>query len=107
MIHIEQEPDRVPAKPLAWSAGTIIVAIIASLGGTAWLIQGAITDALRVDEAHPDRIESTMFTTPAPAEALAGEAHAKLTTYGWVDRSRNTIRVPLDVAIEHYLEHHK
>jgi hypothetical protein len=44
----------------------------------------------------------------SPAELLTEKQQAdreQLTTYGWVDRDKGVVRVPIDAAIEKLIEH--
>lgn len=104
MIHIDQEPDHVPRRPLAWSAGVAIVGIIASLGATIWLVGGQIADYLQVDSTRPARIESESYRVPTEGERLRQSSERILDEYGWADRARDTVDVPIDVAIAQYLK---
>ncbi|MFL6655165.1 MAG: hypothetical protein ACJ8KA_10255 [Sulfurifustis sp.] len=46
------------------------------------------------------------FHTYPTAEALRREQEAKLESYGWVDRERGVARIPIERAMELYVERH-
>ncbi len=103
MIHIDQDPDQVPERPLRVSTFVIALAIVISVIATIVLIPGPVTDTLHVETTRPTRSEADPFVFETPAERLRANAERHLDSYGWVDRATGTIHVPLDVAIEHYL----
>lgn len=47
------------------------------------------------------------FHTYPTAEALRREQEAKLESYGWVDRERGVARIPIERAIDLYVERHR
>jgi hypothetical protein len=54
---------------------------------------------------QPREVEGTpmsLFSDPDPPEATT--AADQLSSYGWVDEERGIVRVPIDVAIDLYLE---
>ncbi len=104
MIHIDQEPDYVPKRPLGWSAVIAVVAILGSILATIGLVRGRVLDVLHVTSTSPARIETTPFEERTEAEQMRIDADLHLTTYGWVDRRAGLIHVPLSVAIDSYLE---
>lgn len=103
MIEIDQEHDRVPLKPIRWSAVLVTAAIALSIVATIVLAYRRLRSE-PVAERRPTQIETTLFHEPSEAEQLRFQAEIQLDTYGWVDRARGVIHVPLDVAIDHYLE---
>ena len=104
MIRIEQEPDRVPRGLIRLSALALAIALIASVGATLYLGRRHLRELTRVESSAPRNIETRPFELPTEAEQLARDAQARLRSYGWVDRDRGLVHVPLDVAIELYLQ---
>jgi len=104
MIEIDQEDDVVPARPIRWSAIVVGVAIVLGIVATMLLEGPAPARVESAVQARPLRTEATPFQLPTEAEQLRAAAERRLDSYGWVDRANGTIHVPLDVAIEHYLE---
>jgi hypothetical protein len=103
MIHIEQEPDHVPPRPLRWSLLIAIIALVASVAATLVLGAGRRGDVSRVERERPTRLASDPYQRTTEAERREVRARLRLDTYGWVDRAAGVIRVPLEVAIEDYL----
>jgi hypothetical protein len=103
MIEIDQEQDRVPLKPVRWSGVIVTAAIALSVVATIVLAFRQLRSE-PIAERRPTQIESTLFDEPTEAEQLRFQAELQLDIYGWVDRSRGLIHVPLDVAIDHYLQ---
>jgi hypothetical protein len=104
MIPIEQEPDRVPRGLVRISAAAVAIAIAASVGAVLLLARGVVGEVVRVDPRPPARIDVQLFDLPTEAERLQRRAEARLQRYGWIDRGRGIVHVPLDVAIELYLQ---
>lgn len=102
MIDIDQETDLVPARPIRWSAIVVTAAIAASIVASLVLIRGLHAPPESV-AARPAQIDATPFALATEHEQLRAAADRRLDSYGWVDRARGTIHVPLDVAIERYL----
>jgi hypothetical protein len=104
MIPIEQEPDRVPRGLVRFSAAAVAIAIAASAGATLLLARGSLGEVMRVDSRPPARLDVQLFELGTEAERLSRLADERLRSYGWIDRGRGLVHVPLDVAIELYLE---
>jgi hypothetical protein len=100
MIPIEQEPDRVPRGLLRVSAVAVAIGIAASIGATLLLARGSLGEVMRVESRPPARLDARLFGLPTDAELLERRADERLRGYGWVDRGRGIVHVPLDVAIE-------
>jgi len=106
MITIEQEPDRVPHRPLVTSAVVVLVAIAASVAVVILLAGrnlGLALDNIATQPTPSARIETEPFAVETASERLQRAAVERLETWGWVDRTAGRIHVPLDVAIEIYL----
>lgn len=102
MIDIDQESDLVPARPIRWSAIVFAGAIVASILATLVLVRHLHAPPESV-AARPAQIDATPFEVATEHEHQRAAADRRLDSYGWVDRARGTIHVPLDVAIERYL----
>jgi hypothetical protein len=107
MIPIRQEPERIPRGLIRISAIAIAIAIAASVAVTVLLARGSLGEVMRPEalQAAPRaRIDARLFTTEAEAERIWRLADERLRSYGWVDRGRGVVHVPLDLAAELYLE---
>jgi hypothetical protein len=100
---IEQEPDELPRGLVGRSAVLIAVSIAASVAATVLLTGGRLGETVHVTSKPPARLDIAPFALPTAAELAREAVAARLAAYGWVDRARGTIHVPLDVAIELYL----
>ena len=97
------DPDRVPTRLVVVASIIVVIAILASIGA-AFLVGGHwLRETMRTDEP-PAQIETSVFREQTEAERDRTAAADHLTRYGWVDRDRAIVHVPLEVAIELYLE---
>lgn len=118
MKHPPQEPDLVPSNLVVAAILGVIVAIaIGCLCASA--IATWRTASLRGDPGAPaermrgvppevvppevNAMETVPFTVEAQGLASHQVAEAWLSGYGWVDRGRRILRVPIDVAFDVYL----
>lgn len=106
-FRIDQEPERVPRGLIRWSALVLLIMIVASIGATLLLGRGALREFSPVRSKIPARIDQELFLIPTESEQLQAEAQQRLQSYGWVDRTRGVIHVPIEVAIEAYLAEQK
>ena len=93
------------------------IALTAILVGTNFLLEGVFSRLqARVDRADrprsPLREERVLPPEPrlednptAALDALRREEERRLSTYGWIDRSRRIVRIPIDRAIDQLLRH--
>lgn len=100
----DQRDERLPWPRLARLAAGAL-GLFALAGATAALIQrdelGALTDG-----------REAAATAPAPgvieqntrARDLAAARHVQLREYGWVDRDKGIIRIPIDRAMQLVVE---
>jgi hypothetical protein len=102
-MRIEQEPDEIPRGLVARSTVLIALGIAVSVGATLLLAGPDLGAPVRIESRPPARLDVLPFYLPTPAERAQAAAAARLRSYGWADRARGTIHVPLDVAIELYL----
>jgi hypothetical protein len=113
MKHPPQEPDRVPAGLITAVIGIVIVAIGIGVALMHWIEDyetaevngdpkapaeqiGAIPNQVNTSETPPFTVEAQGLDDNARADAWLG-------SYGWVDRQRGIVHVPLDAAYELYL----
>ncbi|HEX3760027.1 MAG TPA: hypothetical protein VHW23_15030 [Kofleriaceae bacterium] len=118
MKHPLQEPDLVPSNAVVAAILGVIVAIVVGCviahGIVAWrtaeLHGDASAPAERLRGVPPEVVPpdvNAMETLPFSVEALGLASHQVaedwLASYGWVDRGRRTVHVPIDVALDTYL----
>jgi hypothetical protein len=106
-----QEPDRVPGRKIS---GYIVGVVAATLAGVFIAVWIGSCRAHEIDTvlvwpptpAVPGEVNA-METRPFVVQAQGLEWNAAnsdwLASYGWVDRARGIVHVPVDVAIDLYL----
>lgn len=109
MIEINQQPDRLPGRLIAGLAGTILGSVVA--GAIAALLIARCgappgdLEPLRGGEQPlraPDveGIEVSPFELPTQGERERADQRRQLDGYGWVDRERGLVHIPIDRAID-------
>ncbi len=104
---IPEQPESVPGKPIAWMI-VIVVLAIAACGVVVWSLQafhlfggGETQQTQRLElqpPAQPFEIPHTKLESARDAQRFELEA------WTWADRAHGRVRVPVDVAIDRYLE---
>lgn len=112
----EVKPDAVARNRDVSIRGVLLFAFWLAVG--AIVVQAAMWGLLRVlareerlrDRPLPPLVAVSLARTPpeprleprplAPRARLDAEENTILTTYGWVDRNRGVVRVPIDRAME-------
>jgi hypothetical protein len=101
---VDQEPDHVPRRVLLQSTAVVVVAVIASILAALWLARSQVGEELTPASTEvPQPLDATLFDLMTPAELARRSAGIHLTSYGWVDKARGIIHVPIAVATERYL----
>lgn len=111
-----QEPDVVAGKMIAGVIGGVIASIIIGVL-VMWGIEGFRTRELHGNPGAPaeqisglPRQVNALETEPfvLGADGIQGNELAEhvLESYGWVDRNRQIVRVPITVAFDLYLARH-
>jgi hypothetical protein len=113
MKHPPQEPNQVPSN-LAVGALLGVIAAIAIGCVSAHAIAAWRTGELAGDPSAPaEQLQgvpaevNAIETLPFSVEAQGLEEHrvaaSRLSSYGWIDRGRRILHVPIDVAFDVYL----
>lgn len=106
---VTHEEERVEGRiVLAVIAGTILFSLFLSL--LAWQAVVRSERAARPSGNFPERqyriapeiagVERTLFGTAMEGPALARAQRARLDGFGWVDRGRGVVHIPVDAAID-------
>ena len=118
MKHPAQEPNLIPSSLAVASILGVIVAILIgcvvahaiATWRTAQLSSNPRAPAERLQGVPPEvvppdvnAIETLPFSVEAQGLASHEVAEAWLSGYGWVDRGRRIIRIPIEVAFDAYL----
>ncbi|HTL32026.1 MAG TPA: hypothetical protein VL326_02810 [Kofleriaceae bacterium] len=106
MKHPPQEADIIPGRSVAATGVGVIVAIV--LGAlAAYGIDACRTHELGYEAAphesmpaEVNAMETTVFTSEAQGIESHERAEQVLASYGWVDRDKQLVRVPIEVAFE-------
>lgn len=101
---IRQERDRV-SRSLVVLAAVLVAAISAIYVAVSWALTSAPPGA-EVDRLPGELgvIEAARWEIETRAEVQAREDRARLNSYGWMDRDGGIIHIPIDRAIELYLQ---
>jgi hypothetical protein len=92
-------------------AGIGLVAALVVFFGLIWMLQGVLLRFVGMSQSPRHPLATTLARSEPPAPRLQADPradllaqHAKedavLETYGWVDKSRGVVRVPIERAIE-------
>jgi hypothetical protein len=110
MKHPPQERDLVPGRTIAGISVGVIAATIAGVL-VAWGILRCDARDLERLSARPREvpeevsgIERTLFQLEAQGLEQNQRAAAHLSSYGWVDRDRGLVRIPIEAAFRALLE---
>lgn len=101
--HTPQQPDRLPmALLLAVAIGTITLSMVLSAVALA-LVDVGPGDHVPIPAPQPPAlerapIEGAVFDTVEPAAQQ--RERARLHRWGWVDRSRGLVHMPIDLAMD-------
>jgi hypothetical protein len=108
-FEVHSEDDHLPCRVIA-----IVFAITCALAigwvGVAWWVLGSSESHARPSGEFSERdlrpppviegIESTLITVDNPGAVVAADQRAVLDSYGWVDRDRGVVRIPIERAME-------
>ncbi|HZX67222.1 MAG TPA: hypothetical protein VFE76_17595 [Myxococcales bacterium] len=108
-------PPEAQAEEAIASGKVLLVGIIALVvfGGAAfWSTQiwrqtrfgleptGPVAPGAEIGKAEIGIVDQTPFETVRTAERTRDEQHKQLQSYGWIDRDKGVIHVPIDKAID-------
>jgi hypothetical protein len=90
---------------MAWVLGTTML-VIAACAVIVWALQ--VFQLTGGGEAHAEHVDvvppSQPFSQPQHPEVQRRATRDALDEWSWADRSTRRVRVPVDVAIERYLQ---
>jgi hypothetical protein len=102
--------EDVLARPLLLRIGLATVMVGLALCVVAYLIMWGRERALRPSMHFPERdapaphavsgVREELFELAHPAPDLKARQRASLSKYGWVDRSRGLVRIPIERAMD-------
>lgn len=100
--HIPEQPEHVDGRPIAAALAGAVLAIVAC-AVIVWALVGRATggEHRAALELQPS---AQPFSQPLDGEAQRAAARASLDAWSWADRAHGTVRLPVNVAIDRYLE---
>lgn len=128
-MKVTQEGDHVPGgRVIAVTIGLIVAIAIGVLA--AWLVEACRAQELEADRdqdmflgpvpgvrpgpaaeqripAEVHGMELGLFDDYAPGLTQRTRARQRLESYGWVDREAGLVRIPVERAMELYLQQHR
>ena len=102
---IPEQPETVAARPIVWIFGATIAVIVACVV-VVWSLEvfhlagGGEKPSLDIDRVPPAR----PFSETLQPELQRREVRNTLDRWMWADTARMRVRVPVDVAIDRYLQ---
>lgn len=127
-MRVTQEDDRIPGKPILVVLGfAVVMIIVGSLaafliaewrsaqladvrGGVMYfepLPRAALAAVPGQVPEEVNRIEQVLFDERAPGLEERASEQKVLGTYGWVDREARLVRIPIDRAIQLYVQQYR
>ena len=114
-MKVVQEEDLVPGKRIM---AVLAAVLVITAGGvlSAWLIgdcrsedlgPGPVATPLEGMTKIPEEVnamELVLFDEPAPAYVQRALEEQRMRTYGWVSREAGVIHIPIERAMELYLD---
>ena len=105
MRHPPQESDVLSAGFIARIAFGVAMTAAAALS-VAYLLGGSHRQSIQAMQPDINAIETSPFSTEAQGFDEHRSEEGRLSSYGWVDRNKRVIHVPMNVAFELWLAQH-
>lgn len=105
MRHPPQEADAVSGGFIARIALGVVVTMVCALV-IAYLLGGSHRQGVTVVRPDINGIEMSPFATEAQGLAEHQHEEEQLSTYGWIDRDKRIVHVPIHVAFDLWLAQH-
>lgn len=103
LVHRHERSDMAPRWPILIGAGMLLllpltIALVAGLMNTLWQEPPAAPDMF---EGEPRIVNAPhlLVHPEARLEALRAEWQERLSSYGWIDRSKGIVHIPIDNAM--------
>ena len=105
MKHPPQEADAISGGFVARIALGVVVTMACALV-VAFLLGGSHRQPTQALPPDINGIETSTFATEAQGLAEHRSEEHQLSTYGWIDRDKRVIHVPITVAFDLWLAQH-
>lgn len=112
---VDHERQDVRAGAILWFAFWLLVSAVVIHVGLWGLFRLFAAQQRREQPGIAANVSANLKRTPAeprlealplaPRQRLRAEENAKLSTYGWVDRTGGVARIPIDRAMQLIVEH--
>lgn len=106
---MHQEEDVVPARSVLAFVGVVVLVSAVLIVWTAYVVRGSLRE-LRPSGAFPERylgprhmvarVRQDLFDERLGGRSLNQAKRRDLETYGWVDKERGVVRIPIDRAMD-------
>ncbi len=102
---IPQQSEDVPGRPVLLMLAATILTVVACVA-VVWMLQSFKLEG--GGEGQPRRLElvppAPPFEVQSDLERARAAQHGELDRWTWADRAHQVVRVPVDVAIDRYLQ---
>lgn len=100
---IPHQTEDVPGRPIAITIVATIVTIAACFV-VVWLLLGRRLESDNTAQTFETVPPSPPFETHTALEQVREAQHDELEHWTWADREHRVVRVPIDIAIDRYLQ---
>jgi hypothetical protein len=106
---LSSEPDRVPAGRLALIAAAALAIFAIGIAASAWMqsrrqptLRPPLPAELLDKPGQPEAgiVDKTLFDAAAPATRRRQGDLDRLESYGWVDRDKKVVHIPIEVEMD-------
>lgn len=100
---IPHQTEDVPGRPIAITIGATVVTIVACFF-VVWLMLGREPRSDNTAQTFETVPPSPPFETTTDLERTRAAQHDELDHWTWADRDHRVVRLPVDLAIDRYLQ---
>lgn len=105
---IPTQPDRVPGWAIQYLIIGTVVTILACAFVVWWFLPSDLSGGGRSDVVDVRTLPpATPFEEQSPVELERDARRVQLTRWGWADRAHQIVLLPVDLAIDRYVQAHQ
>lgn len=97
---IPPEDEALPVGKIVIAAACAVAIFTVAVAIAWWMSLAGTPSSIPHFSAEVGNVDQRPFALETTAQQLQLDQRQRLSSYGWVDRTRNTIHIPIDVAIE-------
>lgn len=97
---VPEQSEDVPGRPIAWTLAATVFVIVACV----FIVWALAAFQLVGGGAAPSHVELQPPATPFSEPTRNERSHDAADRWMWIDRDARRVRMPIDVAIDRYLE---